>query len=147
MDFKRAIEAAGSADEFIELGVVRVQAERWVVTRCIEDVEFEIGQEGANTLMDKEELKFVVAHVHHDAFEEGKCSLASSGGIMGVAETPPGPKGLRSPRTKVSPITGSNHRRAEGTFARARNGPCGNVRAVGANQCVDSRARSIDATV
>ena len=72
MDFKRAIEAAGSADEFIGLGVVRVQSERRVVTRCIEDVEFEIGQEGANKLMGKEELKFVVAHVDHKALEAAK---------------------------------------------------------------------------
>jgi len=68
-DFKRAIEAAGSADEFIGLGVVSVQAERRVVTRCIEDVEFEIGQEGANKLMGKEELKFVMADVDHVALE------------------------------------------------------------------------------
>lgn len=43
-----------------------------MVARGVEDVEFEIGQEWADELAGEQKLKFVVAHVDHEALEAAK---------------------------------------------------------------------------
>ena len=54
-----------------------------MVAGGVEDVEFEIGQERANELPGKEQLKFVVTHVDHVALQAAevvafKAALAGS---------------------------------------------------------------------
>ena len=88
-----------------------MQAERRVVTRCIEDVEFEIGQEGANKLMGKEELKFVMADVDHVALEAAEI-VALKAALAGREDTAAefGDEGLGPQAT--AQVAGDNDRSA-----------------------------------